>query len=274
MLASLVVHLVLVIFVLLSPKLFSSDATVVPMPVPPNETVQFVNIVAPNDLPAPPKKLADASDIDRRAVAPTPVPKPENEKPASKGNTPEQVIAPPPEKAAGADTNAPPAPPPTAPPSTAAANIPAKVVPDPVPNERPAGGALGDSLRNLQRYLKNENFDNQKGQGESGVRDSDIQFDSKGVDFGPWIKRFVTQVKSNWNVPESFQKGHVVIQFYILRNGTLTDIRIIEASDVPGFNSAAINALRLSNPTLDLPKEYPLDKVLFTVTFHYNEGIK
>jgi TonB family protein len=84
----------------------------------------------------------------------------------------------------------------------------------------------------------------------------------------------VTQVKSNWNVPESFQKGHVVIQFNVLRNGTLTDIRVIEASDVPGFNSAALNALRLTSPTLDLPKEYPLDKVLFTVTFHYNEGVK
>lgn len=123
--------------------------------------------------------------------------------------------------------------------------------------------------------MKNENFDNEKGQGDSGVRDQDIQFDSKGVDFGPWIRRFVAQVKSNWSVPASiFQRGHVVIQFNILRNGTLTDIRIVEASDVPGFNSAAVNALRLSNPTLDLPKEYPLEKALFTVTFHYNEGIR
>lgn len=125
---SLVIHLGLVIFILLAPKFGWFQ----PPPVaaaPPNETVRFVNIVTPKDLVAPPKKLADASDIDRRAVAPMPVPKPENDRPASKGNTPEQVVAPPPEKAAGADNNAPPAPP-TAPASTAS-SVPSKSPPIP-----------------------------------------------------------------------------------------------------------------------------------------------
>ena len=30
-----------------------------------------------------------------------------------------------------------------------------------------------------------------------------IQFDTKGVEFGPWIRRFIAQVKRNWIVPNS-----------------------------------------------------------------------
>src|SRR5690348_18263498 len=31
---------------------------------------------------------------------------------------------------------------------------------------------------------------------------ADIQFDSKGIDFGPWLRRFTAQVKRNWFVPQ------------------------------------------------------------------------
>ena len=45
-------------------------------------------------------------------------------------------------------------------------------------------------------------------------------------------------------------------------------------STVTAFTNAAFNALKLSNPTLPLPPEYPADQASFTVTFHYNEGIR
>src|SRR5207342_2246891 len=94
---------------------------------------------------------------------------------------------------------------------------------------KPSGG-LGSSLRNLQQFLQNQSFDNPNGgQQDQGA---DIQFDSKGVEFGPWIRRFIAQVKRNWFVPQAAMllKGHVVIQFNVLRNGTLTDIRIVQKS--------------------------------------------
>jgi hypothetical protein len=40
---------------------------------------------------------------------------------------------------------------------------------------------------------------------------------------------------------------------------------------VDAFDRAAANALRWSNPTRPLPREYPDEKVFFTVTFYYNE---
>ena len=86
-------------------------------------------------------------------------------------------------------------------------------------------GMLGNALRNLQRYVQEQSFDNEHGSGDAqGL----IQFDSKGVDFGPWLRRFVAQVKRNWFVPQAamIMKGHVVITFNIHRNGAITDIEV------------------------------------------------
>ena len=46
---------------------------------------------------------------------------------------------------------------------------------------------------------RSESFDNP--QGSSQEFGPAIQFDTKGVEFGPWLRRFVAQVKRNWFVP-------------------------------------------------------------------------
>jgi TonB family protein len=66
-------------------------------------------------------------------------------------------------------------------------------------------------------------------------------------------------------------KGRVVVQFNVLRNGTIRDLVVLQPAPIPALTNAAVNSLRLSNPTAALPPEYPADQVLFTVTFHYNE---
>jgi TonB family protein len=62
----------------------------------------------------------------------------------------------------------------------------------------------------------------------------------------------------------------VVITLHIHRNGTISDVTLIQSSGHASLDSSAVNALRSSNPTVALPAEYPEDKVLFTVTFLYN----
>ena len=136
---------------------------------------------------------------------------------------------------------------------------------------RPASGSLGDSIRNIDQLIKRERFDNPTG--GPNMDDPAISFDSKGVDFGPWLTRFVAQVKRNWLIPYAAMtmRGRVVLTFYVHRNGRITDLKVVRAADVTAFNTAAFQALVQSNPTLALPPEYPDDKVLFTVTFFYNE---
>jgi TonB family protein len=67
-------------------------------------------------------------------------------------------------------------------------------------------------------------------------------------------------------------KGHVIIQFAVLRNGTIVGLHVVEPSSVDAFTTSAANALKLSNPTAALPSAYPADQAVITVTFHYNEN--
>jgi TonB family protein len=125
-------------------------------------------------------------------------------------------------------------------------------------------GTLGAALRSLQEYSR-------AGSGKSFG--PSIQFDTKGVEFGPWIRRFVAQMKRSWFIPYAAmsKQGHVVITFNVQKNGTITDIAIHTPSGVDAFDNAARGAVIASSQTYPLPPEYPADRAFFTVTFYYNE---
>jgi TonB family protein len=118
--------------------------------------------------------------------------------------------------------------------------------------------------------VQRDQFDNAQGGGAFGPA---IQFDTKGVEFGPWIRRFIAQVKGNWLIPFAAMsmKGHVVITFNVWKDGRITDLSVVGPSSINAFNTAAYGALASSNPTAALPPEYPADHAFFTVTFFYNE---
>lgn len=265
-LLSIIVHLVAVVAILLAPKwVFPAALQLV---TGKSEPIRFVSIQPRVDRTAPPKPAADQSDKDRQSTT-VEAPKPENAMPYSKGDTSDKSEGARAERAAGPDSPRPSA-------STANASPPdmSKLLPDtPVVAKPTTGGALGDQLRNLKKYLQNNNFDNQRGGQTSQA--PDIQFDSKGVDFGPWIARFRAQVMANWLIPDTAQylKGHVVLQFWVHRDGSITELKIMQESTVPSFTTAAFNAMKTTafQRTQPLPLDYPADQVLFTVTFFYNE---
>ena len=291
-LLSIIVHLAMIILLLLFPRWFPFDEAAARARVRAAEVRQaqqqprfvFVQPKVERAVPRPPDR-GDASDRDRLARAPERAEKPANPLPFARGNTPERVEEPPKQMARGRGPDPDPAsgqplPKPQAaeapkmPESRSALQLPPQVQ-APQSGQRgrapTAGGSLGDALRNLQRYTQSESFDNQGGGG--GQFGPEIQFDTKGVEFGPWIRRFIAQVKRNWFIPYAAMsmKGHVVITFNVHRDGSITDIAVAGASPVEPFNSAAFGALSGSNPTQPLPAEYPADKAFFTVTFFYNE---
>jgi TonB family protein len=135
----------------------------------------------------------------------------------------------------------------------------------------PPGGPLGAALRDLSRYVQRNQFENPRGAG--GAFGPAIQFDTKGVEFGPWIRRFLAQIRGNWLIPYAAMsmRGHVVITFNVHKNGMITDLTVAEPSPIDAFNNSAYGALAASNPTLPLPPEYPADQAFFTITFFYNE---
>lgn len=268
-LLSLVFHLAMVIVYLITPDGFFAASVVpaAPAQAAPQDNVQFVMMEPLMERPVTPPPQAEASDLDRRATTRERAPQPENAAPFSRGNTPDKVVGAPPAEPPKGDNgnaalnpNADPTPPaPEAPPIAAAE-----------PSPKAAGQGLARSLQNLSNFLKQDNYQNDRG--GQAEQDAQISFDSKGVDFGWWLRRFVTHVKSNWFIPQMAQitPGRVVITFNVHRNGFITDIEVIKSSGHRALDSAAVNALRTSSPTVALPTEYPDDKAFFTVTFLYN----
>lgn len=267
-LLSLVLHLSLTIAYLVMPKGFFEREVVPVAPVPaqaPEDRVQFVMMEPLMERSVPPPPQAEASDLDRRAATIERPPTPENAAPFSRGNTPDKVVGAPPVEPPGGDRGTGP---PTPDPSPTPPDAPS-LLQEP-PSARAAGEGLARSLQNLQQYLQQDNFANQRG--GDAEQDAQISFDSKGVDFGWWLRRFVAQVKSNWFIPQMAQitPGRVVITFNVHRNGFITDIELLRTSGHRALDQAAMNALRTSSPTVPLPEEYPDDKAFFTVTFLYN----
>ena len=135
------------------------------------------------------------------------------------------------------------------------------------------GGGLRDALKNFDRYASATQTGANPLGGATDSHDPDFDFDRKGVDFGPWLRRFVSQVRRNWFVPLSAQtfRGRVVVTMIIHRDGRITELHVVKPSNEDSFNLSSYNALRGSNPTEPLPVEYPDRSMRMTVTFYYNE---
>jgi TonB family protein len=300
-LLSIVFHLLAIIGVLVMPPFDSSRAAAQRIVQQielqrqrERDSTRFVFVQPHVDLPAtrPLSPKAEPSDKDRNAQTRERAENPTNSLPFSRGNTPDRVealrSAPPPPQAqppgpspqnspANTQSSAEAGSPPPAP-SVESLSLPGlragngKVPDAPAATGAGAGrGLLGAAVRDLRQMVQQDAFDNQGG--SSGAFGPSIQFDTKGVEFGPWIRRFIAQIKRNWLIPLAAMamKGHVVVTFYILKDGTIAALAVPGPCNVDAFNRAAYNALAASNPTYPLPPEYPSDRAFFTVTFYYNE---
>jgi TonB family protein len=293
-LLAFIAHLLGVILLLIFPRIFPEDLQAARARLLAlqqqrlEDQARFVFVQPKMDRPAArPPDRAEFSDIDREARARERAKQPTNPLPFSRGNSPERVEAMREEAAKGRGPQPEPQQSQRAPENAAQSSFKAPELDAPlqVPSSKTQsstssangrattpGGSLGDALRNLQRYTQNESFENQGGGG--GQFGPEIQFDTKGVEFGPWIRRFIAQVKRNWIIPYAAMsmKGHVVITFNVHKDGSISDLAVAGPCPIDAFNSAAFGALSASNPTQPLPPEYPSEKAFFTVTFFYNEA--
>ena len=244
------------------------------------ERARFVFMQPRLDRTSPkPPPIAELSDLDRRARTVERAPNPDNPLPFSRGNSPERMEAEPPPTRRPAPQPAPAPqngnsdaakPPLTLPDAPSAYARPSDASRQ--PERGPAVGVIADAIRNVRRYAQQENFGNLRG-GQAQDHGESIQFDSKGVEFGPWLARFVAQVRSNWMIPQAAMsmRGHVAITFFVHKDGRITDVSVAKPSTVDAFTLSGRNAILTSNPTIPLPAEYPDERCYFTVTFYFNE---
>jgi len=223
-------------------------------------------------MPDRPKFLSDESHKATTMEKPV---MPRNDVTASRGNSPEKIIEPP----RAPQNNAQPADSAPAPSNTNAMALPTQSQATIARNDtsknpllqQPGQGVLSRAIQNVGKYSQGETLQNLQGNGDFGPS---FQFDSKGVDFGSWLRRFRAQVYSNWMIPYAAMAlhGHTVLRFTIHRDGAISDLMILQPSTVDAFTKAAFNAIKASNPTVPLPQEYPDDRMVMTVIFYYNEN--
>jgi TonB family protein len=99
--------------------------------------------------------------------------------------------------------------------------------------------------------------------------------DAKGVDFRPYLIQVLTVVRRNWLaiMPESArlgQRGRVLIQFAIDRNGAVPKVVIAEGAGLDVLDRAGVAAISASYPFPPLPAEYRGDQIRLQLAFSYN----
>ena len=309
-LLSIVFHAVLIVVLLVSPDLLQRLEHALGVQVQPEQPKDQITFLA---LPPDLEKLRQTprtnilSDKDRQAQGRAPLINPyANRMPYSRGNTPL------PEEAGGRKN--PPSPPPAPQQPAAGANNGARAAAKPPPAENqeaklkledvPAASESGANLKlpsaspgeAIQQSLQAASRGRSSGQfpGSGGgpgqfnnpnssfsIGGMQVLSDTRGVDFGPYLRRVIAVVRQNWYdvIPESArlgQKGICSVDFAIQVDGSVPGLDLSSSSGSEALDRAAEAGIHASTPFEPLPSEY-LAKggrdLKLRFIFLYNEGI-
>src|ERR1039458_4030262 len=105
----------------------------------------------------------------------------------------------------------------------------------------------------------------------------DVLSDTQGVDFGPYLSRVVDAVRRTWYtiIPEAaraplLKRGKVAIEFAILPDGRVAGMKITGVSGDVSLDRAAWGGITASNPFAPLPSEYHAPYLALRFRFYYN----
>jgi TonB family protein len=283
-----VFHIIFIALVLLLPKWIGSSAVVIPIRTQQNAT--FLDL--PPDLVKAKRPKTDIiSDRDRIAQSRAPQPNREILRKLLDSRRPgPPKPAPPPAPAPDATQQAAP--------QQAAIPVPAQAEPvqsvkleAPVaarPNTTFAIKSPGSSVTQAIQSVANGHgptvVDYGSGEYGPGMRpktdkrdDLEILSDTMGVDFGPYLKRMRVRVMEYWEplIPEvarppMMRKGSLVIEFAIMRDGTVRAMRLIASSGDPALDRAAWGAITSADHFSPLPADFKGDFLQLRARFIYN----
>jgi TonB family protein len=286
---SLATHGVIILLLLFLPRWMGTQAVVVPLKEPPENTM----IILPDDLshPKTPPKTNIVSDKDRLASAKTPSVDKKTLRDlldATRKPGAPKAPAPGPEQQATQQAAPQPQQPPT--PQTQPTQQARLEAPEPPkPKKSPfAMTAPGTSTSDAIRAVANGHAagNDYGASGDYGTtihpntqraEGMDILSDTLGVDFGPYMKRLHYTVQNHWDplIPESalppvMKKGVVVIQFRIEKDGKVTNMELVASSGDVALDRAAWGAITDAIPVPKLPVNFAGDYLLLRARFYYN----
>jgi TonB family protein len=278
-------HVLLIVFVLLSPKMFHGNQPVEEAPqqlnylyLPPSAK----DMLKKEERPSPPSPRIHVDQRELRRLAPphpqpdlvpgpTPQPGPASGSPPSQPAPSRSSSQP-----ANSTMNAPPRQP--APPPRTSSGLT-------LPNLSP-GAAIQQSLHQALQGGSGNSYSSQdqlpQGPGGGGGQPTlgeglQLLTPTDGVDFTNYLQRLLASVKRNWYaiIPESARmgdKGKVMIQFRIQTNGTVPypEPNLVRSSGKEPLDRAAMGAISASNPFEPLPSAYTRPYIELRFTFLYN----
>ena len=304
-LSSVILHLLLIIFILVSPKLFprSLDRNARNADLAAADQRKDLGFLA---LPKDYQKLFQKPKVpvpsDKARVAQGKAPKidPKGlQVPYSEGNTKQlEQSAPagvpqPPVQAAVPPASPPPQP--SAPPPQESNQI-AKLQLPPSADTRPKRSLqeISEGLEapgfSVKRSIEQARMSGGYGQGGTGgdslrnfdnrqanfsVEEPTILSDTMGVDFGSWLRLVYYRVRDNWYavIPElirSGTKGKVVIIFDIHSNGRIDNLQVVRSSGLSPYDRAAVSSLKLSEPFPSFPHAFKGEILTLQFSYLYN----
>lgn len=143
-----------------------------------------------------------------------------------------------------------------------------------VARSRPSGGIMvGDSGDGMGGMGEGINLPPSPGKTGSNL---ELLSDPQGVDFRPYLIRVLAAVRRNWFavIPESArlgnQRGRVLVQFAIDREGKVPKLVISVPSGSQPLDRAAVAGISASNPFPPLPSQFKGEQIRLQFTFSYN----
>jgi TonB family protein len=105
----------------------------------------------------------------------------------------------------------------------------------------------------------------------------DVLSDTNGLDLRPYLKQLMGQVRAIWykNIPEAarrpiMKKGKVSIEFRVMKDGKIEDVKNVETSGDPMLDGAAYKSIIASNQLAPLPSGFACEYVALRFHFYYN----
>jgi TonB family protein len=102
----------------------------------------------------------------------------------------------------------------------------------------------------------------------------DILSDTEGVDFRPYLKESLKDIRKNWYrlIPENaaMKEGKLAIEFAITPDGSVADMKLVASSGDVALDRAAWGSITASNPFKPLPAGFTKPFLALRFRFYYN----
>ncbi|HEY6253346.1 MAG TPA: TonB C-terminal domain-containing protein [Candidatus Angelobacter sp.] len=107
--------------------------------------------------------------------------------------------------------------------------------------------------------------------------DVEIMTDTMGVDFGPYLKKVLFEIKRHWYdlIPEVarppiMKRGNLTVEFAINQDGSVAGLRYVRTSGDIALDRPAYGSITASDPFPRLPSDFKGNYIALRIRFYYN----